>query len=92
MTHWLVIGFSSILVAILLFRIYQTVSTECLTAIIVIIMLVFTICKIIAEKAIHADYKELIELYKEIDKKKQTQIEEWRELYKDLLEKCKNNL
>ena len=92
MTEWLVIVFYSILVAILLFRIYQTVSTECLTAIIVIIMLVFTICKIIAEKAVNADYKELIEIYKEIDKKKQTQIEEWREIYKDLLEKCKNNL
>ena len=85
MTQWLIIGFSLILVAILFFRIYQTVSTECLTAIIVIIMLVFTICKIIAEKAVNADYKE-------IDKKKQTQIEEWRELYKDLIEKCKNNL
>lgn len=57
------IGFYLILVAILFFRIYKIVSTECLTAIIAIIILVFVICKSIAEKAIDADYKELIEIY-----------------------------
>lgn len=63
MRQWLNIGFYLILVAILFFRIYKIVSTECLTAIITIIMLVFVICKSIAEKVIDADYKELIEIY-----------------------------
>ena len=98
MTQSLIIGFSSILVTVLFFRIYKIVSTECLTAIITIIMLVFIICKIIAEKAIHADYNELIEKYKESNKVIRKDYEEIIELYKendkkkqDLLEKCKNN-
>ena len=83
MTEWLKIGFFLILAAILLFRIYQTVSTECLTTIIIIIMLVFVICKSIAEKAIHADYMELIEKYKESNKVISKDYEEIIELYKE---------
>lgn len=80
MTQWLEIGFYSILIAILLFRIYQTVSTECLTAIIAIIILVFAIGKNLAEKAINADYNGLLELYKENDKKREDLLEKYRNI------------
>ena len=85
MLQWLILGFYSILAAILLFRIYQTVSTECLTAIIAIILLIFCICKSISEKAVRADYEDLIETQKKNN-------EELRKSYKDLIETCRNNL